>query len=65
MRSALLVGATGLVRGLCFQMLLEDDTYDRVIALTRKRAKRENLLSNQRRFELVRKKIQTILLFCL
>ncbi len=42
MKSALLVGATGLVGGLCLQMLLEDDTYDEVIVLTRSQLDIEN-----------------------
>jgi uncharacterized protein YbjT (DUF2867 family) len=35
-RSALLLGATGLVGGLCLDRLLADDRYDRVTTLTRR-----------------------------
>ncbi len=42
MKSALLVGATGLVGGLCLQMLLEDETYHKIIVLTRKQLNIKN-----------------------
>ena len=36
MRTALIVGASGLTGGFCLDLLLNDDTYDKVIALNRR-----------------------------
>jgi len=39
---ALLVGATGLVGGHCLDLLLEDETYEKVIVLSRRSLQREH-----------------------
>jgi uncharacterized protein YbjT (DUF2867 family) len=41
-RTALLLGATGLVGGHCLDLLLHDEAYERVITLGRKRIERED-----------------------
>ena len=41
-RSALLLGATGLVGGHCLDLLVEDDAYGRVVVLARKPGVREH-----------------------
>jgi uncharacterized protein YbjT (DUF2867 family) len=41
-KTALLIGATGLVGEQCLQQLLESTTYDKVIAVTRKKLSLEN-----------------------
>jgi uncharacterized protein YbjT (DUF2867 family) len=41
-RTALLLGATGLVGGHCLDLLLRDETYERVVTLGRRRIERED-----------------------
>jgi uncharacterized protein YbjT (DUF2867 family) len=41
-RTALLVGATGLVGGHCLRYLLKDETYSRIVTLTRRNLEIEN-----------------------
>jgi uncharacterized protein YbjT (DUF2867 family) len=41
-RTAILLGATGLVGGHCLNLLLEDDAYSRVVALGRRKTARED-----------------------
>lgn len=41
-RTALLLGATGLVGGHCLDLLLNDETYEKVVTLGRKKIEREN-----------------------
>jgi uncharacterized protein YbjT (DUF2867 family) len=42
-RTAILLGATGLVGGHCLNLLLEDDAYSRVVALGRRETAREDV----------------------
>lgn len=41
-RTALLLGATGLVGGHCLELLLEDDAYEKVVSIGRRKSRHEH-----------------------